>query len=291
MASESRQHDFICVLCEARNSVPVLRGCRDLYLQCDGEFDYVRCASCGVIQLDPVPPTMAEYYRSYPVHRRKSSVFSYVRSLCVRHAYYSVARAAAQPQTIVDFGCGDGWYAEHVAGQGHRVAAYETDPQHASTLSGRLGIQVFSELDNLLQEYSGRCDIVTMHFVVEHLRDPLEAFRIAKALLKPRGIWYFIIPNINSIEFRLFRRRWHGFDVPRHVSYLHPAAVESVAWKYALTVQSVKSVGSLTDCAGTVSNLLCGHYSPMCFLAALPVGLLWSMVVRQSCQAYTLRRV
>ncbi len=62
-----------------------------------------------------------------------------------------------------------------------------------------------------------RFDFITMFHVIEHLTDPLKAFGFAAAHLKPGGNLIIQVPNIDSIQARLFGATWHGLDVPRHI--------------------------------------------------------------------------
>lgn len=281
---------FSCLLCHGDACTPVLEHCRDLYVGFGGSFNYVKCTGCNVVQLHPVPTSMADYYRSYPVHRSKTAVFSLLRAVCVANTYYRIVSAPKKTSTVVDFGCGDGWYAERLRRRGHDVVGYEPDSKHAHALSERLAMPVFADIDSLLLYYAGRCDVVTMHFVLEHMTRPADAFRVAAELLKPGGTWYFIIPNINSKEFKLFGRFWHGFDVPRHVTYLTPSVVRELTVKHSLVIEQVVETGSVTDFAGTVANLICGRYQPLIFYASIPLGIIWSRFCRQACHAYTIRK-
>jgi SAM-dependent methyltransferase len=279
---------FECLVCRGTSGTTFAAGCRDLYLGFPGLFDYLRCSDCGHVQLHPLPVNLAQYYRGYPIHRRKTPFFSWLRRRAVGTNY---AVPPAHSATVLDFGCGDGWYLQELASQGHAVVGFESDPDHAGRLSRDLGVPVCSSLEELTARHAGTIDMLTMHFVLEHIADPAAVFQMAALLLKPHGQWYFVIPSLDSLEWRLFRQAWHGFDVPRHVSYLSEANVRSLADSVGLAVEGVRRTGSATDFAGSMSNVVTGRYRPAVFAAFLPLGIAWSRLLPGACKQYRLRKL
>jgi hypothetical protein len=47
--------------------------------------------------------------------------------------------------------------------------------------------------------------------------------------LKPGGIFYVLVPNIDSAEARVFGSYWHGLELPRHLSHFSPASLRNLA--------------------------------------------------------------
>lgn len=278
---------FECLVCRGTAHAVFAAGCRDLYLGFPGYFDYLQCRGCGHVQLHPIPGNLAAYYQGYPIHLKKSRGFSWLRQQVVGAAY---GMAPTTPATVLDFGCGDGWYLQRLAAGGHTAIGFEADPGHASRLTRELGITVYSNATDLESRYAGMIDMITMHFVLEHVATPAALFQTAGRLLKPGGVWYFVIPSLESLEWRMFGRTWHGFDVPRHVSYLSDTTVQSLAQAASLTVEAIRPCGSATDFAGSLSNLITGCYRPAVFYAFLPLGMLWSRLFPGACRRYVLRK-
>lgn len=278
---------FCCLACAFDTSHPFATDCRDRYLGFPGTFSYRRCQRCGLVQLHPVPESISSYYRNYPIHHQKSRFFDSLRRRIVGGGY---ARPPAPALKILDFGCGDGWYLDHLISAGHAAFGFEADTAHAHSLSEHLGTSIYADTDDLVAEHAGTLDLITMHFVLEHLPKPAEAFALVSQLLKPGGQWYFVIPNLASLEFRLFGTLWHGFDVPRHVSYLGEDHVHALAFKAGLQVRRAHAIGSATDFAGSASNIICGRYVPMAFFAALTLGILWSRILPGACRCYWLQK-
>ena len=47
--------------------------------------------------------------------------------------------------------------------------------------------------------------------------------------LKPGGIFYVLVPNVDSAEGRVFGSYWHGLELPRHLFHYSPASLKFLA--------------------------------------------------------------
>ena len=47
--------------------------------------------------------------------------------------------------------------------------------------------------------------------------------------LKPGGIFYVLVPNIDSAEARVFGTYWQGLELPRHLFHYSPASLKFLA--------------------------------------------------------------
>jgi hypothetical protein len=60
-----------------------------------------------------------------------------------------------------------------------------------------------------------------MH-VLEHTADPVGTLKIAHQMLKPGGLLVIEVPNIGSLGFTLFRKRWFPLDdIPSHINHFN----------------------------------------------------------------------
>lgn len=266
---------FECLNCGGVTCVSVHTDCRDLYLGTDFRVSYVRCDDCGLVQQSPAPLDTSAFYDAYPVHSRKSRAFEVVRRALMSAPYFD-ASSMPDGSVLLDFGCGDGWYLGSLARTRLTLAGYEPDAEHAARLSGELGVPVFSDEAVLLDELAGQVDVVTMHFVLEHLVDLHGAFALVESLLKPGGRFYFVVPNIASWEARVFGRKWHSLDPPRHISFPDRAAVECLAAQHGMQMIEVRSRPFANGVAGSLAVLPTGRFSYPAFALSLPVGLLLS---------------
>jgi len=126
-------------------------------------------------------------------------------------------------------------------------------------LTERLGIPVYSSLDSLCVERAGTIDVITAHFVLEHVTDLRGAFETFRTLLKPDGVLYFSVPNIRSWEARLFNRRWHGLDAPRHLVFPDTVHFEGLAAEFGFSTPQTSFAAFPNTLAASLATLFTGH--------------------------------
>jgi hypothetical protein len=59
--------------------------------------------------------------------------------------------------------------------------------------------------------------------------------------LKPGGIFYVLVPNVNSAEARAFGSYWHGLELPRHLFHYSPASLKFLAASVGLREASLET--------------------------------------------------
>jgi SAM-dependent methyltransferase len=84
-------------------------------------------------------------------------------------------------------------------------------------------------------------DVITCFDVFEHLYEPRQVMtRIAK-WLKPGGIFYVLVPNVDAAEARVFGSYWHGLELPRHLFHYSPASLKFLAESAGLCQVSLET--------------------------------------------------
>ena len=279
---------FSCLVCGGTESQPFLSDCVDYYMGNPGSFNYRRCSSCELVQINPIPADMSVFYESYQVHQRKSRIHDWMRKLMMSKGYFFPNDTPALK--ILDFGSGDGWFMQETASIGHDVYGFEPWSLHASDLSKLVRRPVYSDADQLVSLHENTFDLVTMHYVVEHLSDLKKSFAIANRVLKSGGKLQFLIPNIESREFRIFSRKWHGLDAPRHISFLTPTQIECLSTETDFTFEYSDTIALPNDLAGTLSVLICGKYNYRIFMCCIPLAMIWCQTAGNSSLRVTLKK-
>jgi SAM-dependent methyltransferase len=66
---------------------------------------------------------------------------------------------------------------------------------------------------------AGSFEAVTLWHTLEHLENPRRALERIYQMLAPRGRLIVALPNAQSMEARLFGRRWIEVDIPGHLFF------------------------------------------------------------------------
>ena len=244
-----------CSLCGDDRFCPVYRACPDRLQWLPGYFDVVRCRRCGLVRTSPRPTreSIGFYYpESYghfaPDESRRSALYAALRWV-VRLPYrlrYGHADAADRPSAganrLLDLGCGAGLLLADMARLGWDPWGLEPNPEMAQRTVERLGVsrdRVFAGTAEEADYPAESFDLVTMSHVVEHLHDPRGVLAKVHRWLRPGGRIRIWIPNFGSLESRVFRRLWHGLDVPRHLHHFSPATLRRMLEASGFAVERV----------------------------------------------------
>lgn len=280
---------FVCVACSGTACTPRFTGCRDLYLGHPLVVDYVRCSACELVQQHPVPANLGALYADYPIHAGKSRLHEWLRRVVLKGVYFD-PRSLPAGSRLLDFGCGDGWFLGSMSKTGVPCEGFEFQPDHARRLSTHLGMPVFGEMDRLQRERAGGYQAITMHYVLEHVANPLSTLLALAPLLAPGGVLYVVVPNVESWEGRVFARRWHGLDPPRHVCFPTPSVMRTLAGDAGLLLETTRRVAFAPTSAASIVSLVAGRYRHALFLAALPAGVILSRMAPSGSLSYLLRK-
>lgn len=284
---------FSCIQCESVSASPFLVDCKDYFLNKPFRVDYYKCDGCGLVQQAPVPVDVAPFYENYPVHEKKSTLFRLMRAWIMRACYFDAKSIPKRSGStlLIDFGCGDGWFLDANKGQGLDLAGYEVNQSLADHLSKELQLPIYANETELLRDCKERADVVTMHFVLEHLTDINHAFEVVRKLLKADGIFYFAVPNISSWEARIFGKKWHNLDAPRHISFPEAKSIRQLAERWGFESVKHRDVPFPNGVAGSLPVVLFGKFKFPIFLLFLPIGILLSRIFPSGNTAYWLKKL
>lgn len=227
------------------------------------EFSILECADCGFGQQDPrpTPAVLASIYTNeYPVfqddsgevasvqRRIKMKVADWSRhagmrgtlAKVVEHAgsrsvplTTSVAFELGVHASILDFGCGGGWWIRSLAHAGFKqLAAYDVDHPGLPRVE-RDGITVYRGADFLPER---AFDMIRLEHVFEHLADPVAELQRLSKSLRPGGRLVLTVPNFGSWSRNVLGTEWGAILVPQHCNHFTSASLRSVAQQAGLVV-------------------------------------------------------
>jgi SAM-dependent methyltransferase len=119
---------------------------------------------------------------------------------------------------LLDVGCATGDFLDVMRQYpGWEVCGVELSDYASRYAREQLGLDVRTGTLESAQFPEAVFDVVTLWDVIEHLPDPLGTLRQIHRLLRPGGLLVFNTPNLESLDARLFKAYWIGYELPRHL--------------------------------------------------------------------------
>jgi SAM-dependent methyltransferase len=178
-------------------------------------FTVVACDQCGLGFVNP-RPTISEMKKYYPLeYHQGAPTPGYAQYLLRRFAaeakYLQPLETGGGRKRLLDVGCGTGEFPRFMAARGWDVEGVEISLAARGISDFRVYAQEFHEIPVEHPVY----DAVTAWAVLEHVHDPRSYFQKAARVLKPSGLFVFLVTNFHSTASR------HLFceDVPRHLYF------------------------------------------------------------------------
>ena len=234
---------FRCPVCDSTEGETVCR-CAD-YRVTRETFDIIRCKSCFYAQTFPQPDeqAMEKYYETnaYISHSETSEgivnkLYHFIRQINVRKKLHWIEPMAHPSKTLLDVGCGTGFFLEHCKKQGWNVTGVEPNGPARKKAEERINAPVYSSIDSV--SVAGKTfDVITLWHVFEHLYDINRSFEQLKSLLNPHGTLVLALPNPCSKDAEIYGKDWAAFDVPRHLSHFSPQSIRLLAGKHGMQVK------------------------------------------------------
>ncbi|MDR2134969.1 MAG: class I SAM-dependent methyltransferase [Treponema sp.] len=207
-----------CALCGGGDFRPAMN--------CEG-FSYVRCAGCGLVQMNPQPEAaeVARRYRedhggdylSYELANEEA--FLNLQRLALKDARFDgferelmaaaeSGRAAGTPR-ILDVGCATGALLLRLRERGWDTTGIEISPS-AEYARRERGLDVRS-LPLEENRFPGASfDAALASHLIEHLNAPAAFVREVHRLLRPGGRFFVTTPNIAGLQAEMFGGRWRS---------------------------------------------------------------------------------
>jgi hypothetical protein len=146
--------------------------------------------------------------------------------------------------TLLDLGCSSGSFLASLKGPSWSLFGIEMAADSAKRAEARSGAHVF--IGDILDAPFSResFDVITCFDVLEHLYEPRRALARVREWLRPDGIFYLLVPNIDCGEARFFRSYWYALELPRHLTHFSPASLRRMAASVGLEEVSLTTGNS-----------------------------------------------
>lgn len=211
-------------------------------------YRLVSCRECGLVFLENFSDEINdEFYadaQSISVNQRENKdeieYWSYpeffdrhrdVFDKFFSERWQSLCRARPAPQSLLDVGCGYGFFLNFIKDRVPRVQGLELDATVGAHAHELFGLDVMAtRIEDF--EPSEPFECITMCDVLEHLVDPAGVLEHCRDCLTPDGVIYVQVPNL--VGFRL--PPGHGWGLPHHLWQFGPKNLQRLFEKCGFEV-------------------------------------------------------
>ena len=234
-----------CSYCGSENGKIIVRG-KDLLEDLPGTFQIIECDNCGILRQDPRLDwkDLASYYRpgyvchSPQIQEEQGDLLERSRSLGPQKRVNLIQRHKSAGAWL-DVGCGSGLVLQAAKKRGQwQLSGVEPVQEMAHYTNENLSIPVFPGTFEDFPAQDGTFDVITMWDVLEHLAEPIIAIERVSRLLKSDGIFAFSTPNLSSLDRKIFKASWLGYDLPRHLNLFPDNLIRKILFENGLSIIS-----------------------------------------------------
>ena len=165
----------------------------------------VVCMETGLVRNDPIPgdDDLARFYaedyrkayKSAERPRRRQILRNFRRVAAHVAAYRDVIERA---ERVLDVGAGSGEFAFLLERMGKRVSGIEPNEGYAAYCRDDLGLDVRTAPLSADLFEAESFDLIRLNHVLEHLNDPIRYLAMIATWLRPGGVLYVEVPNIET---------------------------------------------------------------------------------------------
>ncbi len=215
------------------------------------DYDIIACDVCGfrhVLQLPSPEELRAAYTENYYRDEKPNYVARAREDADWQRLAWEdrlslfedlLERDASRPLSVLDIGCGPGWFLKVASDRGWTVQGVEPSRQAAAHARG-LGLKVIhSMFDETTAPAVAHADVVHLNNMLEHVADPIGLLRLAIGRAWPGGLICVGVPNdYNGLQeaVRASGAAPWWLAPPHHLNYFDFASLEGLMQRLGLEV-------------------------------------------------------
>jgi len=225
-------------------------------------WNIVKCNHCGFVYVNPrlKKKELLKLYTDNYFDNTSVGYFHYKENKELRkknfQKWIDEAFSFQKPDenlNALDIGCAAGYCLEIFTTKGWRPYGIELNTEYANQ-SQQNGYKVYNSsfLDIHFEE---KYSIITLFDVVEHLTDLQEHFSKLHSILDNNGIVVLITPDYDSLQRKLFGKKWFQFKPIEHINYFSLATFKKLTDSTGFQIISSKKAGQYSNADFLINRL------------------------------------
>jgi SAM-dependent methyltransferase len=224
-----------------------------------------RCVSCGHLWVYPIPSAqdLADFYSKGYFHgevekRGYQDYDADKKSVLPEFAYFLERLEKATPaRDLLDIGAATGIFIECAIQRGWKARGLELSA-YAAEAGRAKGLDIAcTALEDVGEDAYRGTSVVTMWDVVEHFRDPVQAFGVLARIIPTDGLIMFATPQSDSIFARMMGKMWTLLAPPQHLHYFSRKSMKDLLERNGFEIVSIEWRGKSFD-AGYIIHFVMG---------------------------------
>jgi SAM-dependent methyltransferase len=249
-----------CPLCEKEKFEPLCVA-KDRHYGIPGTYRIVRCAGCSLIFLNPMYSAQelgALYPPDYYAYQDRLSpdpwkeLVKKLLGLRIRTRDPVFQR----PGVMLDLGCGSGWFLFEMRDRGWQTFGVETNSVAADLGRKNADLNIFPGSLAQANYSSSSFDYVRSNHSFEHISCPNETLQEIYRILRPGGKVLIGVPNIASLNARVFGEYWWYLGAPVHPFTYSVETLSCLLRKHNFHIQTVSYNSDYAGILGSLQILL-----------------------------------
>jgi SAM-dependent methyltransferase len=236
-------------------------------------YDLLNCSSCGLVQTlrkgedSTYPPELN--YKSSEVQKSliKWLEFFYI-NLRWKQEVYFLKKFLPDGAILLDVGSGNGLFLAEL--QRHKIYAEGIDKyiDMTSIAVNSVKIHKVDIESNHLPEKTYDC--ITLFHSLEHFKNPAHVLKKLRQVLNEGGLLLVQLPNIDSWQFMVFKKRWFHLFLPYHNYHFSTETLKKLLLNNGFSIVHVRHFSNRWNAEGWSASLL--KKNPVWFLKAKSSG-------------------
>jgi len=162
------------------------------------------CTTCKIQFMNPQysDEYLDDYYSGYINHDSEEKEEPAAAAYSI---YFSaLSKFCKNTGKMLDYGCGAGRFLNASKKLGWDIHGYDVDCNGIKRVENKTGAKVWcGDPNEMVKDSIEKFDMVSLHQVLEHVKDPNKVIEDLYTMLKPNGFLMISVPNICSLSSRL----------------------------------------------------------------------------------------